>query len=445
MYSSNSFNFEAVIALPFLLVYWFIHLIKSCISPIAYDNFNTARLEGKIAIITGSNTGVGRETAAQLFDMGATVILACRDVEKGKQAREYILRQREIVGDKDVMIMCLDLGSFRSILSFVIEYKKKFNSLDILVNNAGLNIEGTTEDGLQQLFQVNYLGHYLLVRLLFGLYSYDKLISADSKVLIDKKSSHLFTSDDIRILQSKLLVSNARIVNLSSVMHHAGACDFEASSLPRNIALSTMKGKSYYNDSKLYMNLLTYEINKRFSVLGSLIYNNDNNSEQLFNISRGSLLAISANPGAVRSDIWRHVPRFVMPIFDFVMKSLFLTVEQGASTSVYGVVIPTDDVDTRCHHASEVFTRQHHDSPHSHTAMNPLIPYVAPYSQPISRIGIGMEMLGPYTGPSFVPCTSPGNIRKQSNTLWNMSAALCSKALRKHGVTAEYIKLDETL
>ena len=126
-------------------------------------------LNGKIAIVTGSNTGIGKEVAAKLYRNGCRVIMACRSEERAKEAMLDI-EQRSFQSSSspytfgDIKYMHLDLSDLKSVITFVNEFFQAYDHVDILVNNAGLNTKGASKQGLQQLFQVNYLGHYLLTR-----------------------------------------------------------------------------------------------------------------------------------------------------------------------------------------------------------------------------------------------------------------------------------------
>ena len=119
-------------------------------------------LKGKVCIVTGANTGIGKETARGLADRGATVILACRSVERGQDAA------REIGGF--VRVKKCDLASFASVRKFCEEINKEERKVDILINNAGMVTMSRqlTEDGQEMTFQSNHLGHFLLTNLLLG-------------------------------------------------------------------------------------------------------------------------------------------------------------------------------------------------------------------------------------------------------------------------------------
>jgi NAD(P)-dependent dehydrogenase (short-subunit alcohol dehydrogenase family) len=152
----------------------------------------------QIVIITGANCGIGYETACDLANRGATIVLACRDVEKAHLAAQSI---RAKSNNQNVVVEYLDLASLDSVKKFAVNFLKKYERLDVLINNAG-NLIGIgnsyikfinifqligvmccpfqkTVDGLEYQFQVNYLSHYLLTRLLL-----DRIIqSAPSRII----------------------------------------------------------------------------------------------------------------------------------------------------------------------------------------------------------------------------------------------------------------------
>ncbi|MGB3614406.1 MAG: SDR family NAD(P)-dependent oxidoreductase, partial [Elainellaceae cyanobacterium] len=123
---------------------------------------------GKIAIVTGANTGIGYETALALAKTGMTVSLACRNQAKAIQARDSILAQ---VPEGDVVVMPLDLSELSSVRAFAQAYRERFSHLDLLINNAGVMCPpySKTEDGFERQMGVNYLGHFLLTELLLDL------------------------------------------------------------------------------------------------------------------------------------------------------------------------------------------------------------------------------------------------------------------------------------
>jgi len=122
-------------------------------------------MKDRICIVTGANSGIGKETARELARKGATVILACRNSEKGAQALQEI---EEDTGTKDAHLVLLDLGSMKSIRQFASTIKDSFPRVDVLVNNAGAYIPRRyeTEDGFEMTMGVNHFGTFLLTDLL---------------------------------------------------------------------------------------------------------------------------------------------------------------------------------------------------------------------------------------------------------------------------------------
>lgn len=120
---------------------------------------------GKVAIVTGSNTGIGKETAIGLAEREVEVILACRNMESANKARDDIIR---LTGNQKVHCMQLDLASFASIRKFAKEFLATGKPLHILINNAGImaHDKSFTEDGLEMHIGVNHFGHFLLTMLL---------------------------------------------------------------------------------------------------------------------------------------------------------------------------------------------------------------------------------------------------------------------------------------
>ncbi len=138
-------------------------------------------LTGKTIIVTGANSGIGKEAAIQLAGCGASVIMACRSVERGARALEEVKRTAQ---SDQVELMQVDLASQVSIRRFAEEFKSKHNRLDVLINNAA-NFDHTlkratlTEDGVETIFATNHVGVFLLTHLLLDLLK----ASAPSRIL----------------------------------------------------------------------------------------------------------------------------------------------------------------------------------------------------------------------------------------------------------------------
>jgi retinol dehydrogenase-12 len=149
-------------------------------------------LDGQVAVVTGGNSGIGKETAVELAAMGAHVIVAARNPAKATSAVEEI---RTRVPDATVEHLPLDLASFASVRAFADAFSSRFGQLDVLVNNAGGSLakRTVTEDGHETQFQVNHLSHYLLTRLL-----HDQLAAAPAARVINVSSTgHTFARDGL--------------------------------------------------------------------------------------------------------------------------------------------------------------------------------------------------------------------------------------------------------
>ena len=182
------------------------------------------RLDGKMVIITGANTGIGKETAIDLARRGARVILACRSVERGEKAAVEV---RERSGNENVVFRQLDLSSLASVRQFSAKILEEEPRIDILINNAGRGPApySTTVEGYEAIFVTNYLGHFLLTCLLL-----ERLKQAPS----------------------------ARIVNVSADAYKFTEIDFNNVNLERGYS-----GLKAYARSKLAQVMFTRELARR--------------------------------------------------------------------------------------------------------------------------------------------------------------------------------------
>lgn len=143
------------------------------------------RLDGKTVVITGGNTGIGKEVAMDLASRGGRVIIACRDTVKGAAAQKEIV---EISGNQNVFLKKLDLASMKSIRNFADEVLSEEPKIDILICNAGVMFTPyqKTEDGFEMQFGVNHLGHFFLTHLLL-----DRIKeSAPSRIVVVASLAH---------------------------------------------------------------------------------------------------------------------------------------------------------------------------------------------------------------------------------------------------------------
>jgi NAD(P)-dependent dehydrogenase (short-subunit alcohol dehydrogenase family) len=142
-------------------------------------------MAGKVVVITGGNTGIGKEAAVGLAGLGARVVISSRNEERGRSAQKEVTDRS---GNNSVEVMSLDLASFRSIRSFAADVLERFDHVDVLVNNAGLILRrrAETEDGFEETFGVNHLGHFLLTDLLL-----ERLrASAPARVVVVSSDAH---------------------------------------------------------------------------------------------------------------------------------------------------------------------------------------------------------------------------------------------------------------
>ena len=152
-----------------------------------WDSSRIQDLSGKVAIVTGSSSGIGFETARVLAEKNAEVVIAVRNPEKGKAALQRI--KEDNPGAK-VQMLLLDLADLSSVRSFVAEFKSQYLRLDLLINNAGVMVPpyGKTVDGFEIQMGTNHLGHFALTGLLM-----DMLFKTDnSRLIIVSSTAHNF-------------------------------------------------------------------------------------------------------------------------------------------------------------------------------------------------------------------------------------------------------------
>lgn len=149
---------------------------------------NIPSLKGKVAIVTGANSGLGLETSAELAIAGATVVMACRDPKRAEGALADVQGRAP---KSKVIAMALDLADLASIRAFATAFKRKYKKLDILCNNAGvmhLPFQKTA-DGFEMQIGTNHFGHFALTGLLF-----DRLdATPGSRIVTVASVAHLFT------------------------------------------------------------------------------------------------------------------------------------------------------------------------------------------------------------------------------------------------------------
>jgi NAD(P)-dependent dehydrogenase (short-subunit alcohol dehydrogenase family) len=125
-------------------------------------------MQGKICMVTGANSGIGKATALALAQMGATVVMVCRDGARGEEAQNEITTKSR---NNAVDLLQADLSSQQSIRQLVENVQHHYTQLHVLINNAGASFPGRREtvDGLEMTFAVNYLAPFLLTNLLLDM------------------------------------------------------------------------------------------------------------------------------------------------------------------------------------------------------------------------------------------------------------------------------------
>ena len=230
-------------------------------------------VQGRIALITGANTGIGLITARELCRVGARVFIACRSSASGEAAVSAI---KAAVPNAQVELLSLDLGDLESVRRCASNFLAKGLPLHLLINNAGLaGGKGMTNSGFELAFGTNHIGHFLLVQLL---------------------------------LERLKASAPARVVTVASRAHYrAPAWDWTVLEKPTQ----SLTGLAEYSVSKLANVLFSAELAKRLQGTGVTTY--------------------SVHPGVVASDVWRAVPWPIRPL----IKRWMITVEEGALTTLH--------------------------------------------------------------------------------------------------------------
>jgi NAD(P)-dependent dehydrogenase (short-subunit alcohol dehydrogenase family) len=238
-------------------------------------------MNGKVCLVTGATSGIGAETAKQLAQCGATVVVVGRNAEKSAATVERIRQQTSSAG-ADYLLA--DLSSQKDIRALAQQFKNKYGRLDVLVNNAGgiWITRHETADGIEMTFAVNHLAYFLVTHLL---------------------------------LNTLIASAPARIVNVSSALHWQAQLNFDDLQSRHGIYNPLFA----YNNSKLANILFTYELARRLDGAG--------------------VTANCLHPGGVRTNLLAHNPFVkwvVRPLFNLTA----ISVEQGAQTSVYLATSP---------------------------------------------------------------------------------------------------------
>lgn len=242
-------------------------------------------MTGKVCIVTGSNSGIGKETALGLAQMGAYVVMVVRNMERGGKARAEIINKS---GNSSIDLMNCDLSLMNSIRKFAEEFRGKYNRLDVLINNAGttFNSQEVTIEGLERTLAVDYFGPFLL------------------------------THELLPLLKSS---APSRIINLSSGLQKSGQVDLDGLKGEKEFNHS---GPSVYANAKLMVTMFTYELARRLEGTG-----------------------VTANvvlPGFVATNLGRNSGSLVSSIMFKLVRPMQVSAKKGAETSLY--VASSEDV-----------------------------------------------------------------------------------------------------
>lgn len=240
-------------------------------------------MEGKICLVTGTSSGIGKATAIGLARMNAIVVAAMRDSAKSRAALNEI-KSKSGKGDSSVIFLPVDLSSQASIRKMAADFSNQFDRFDVLLNNAGVSQtkKSMTVDGIESTFAVNVLAPFLLTGLLLP-----KLESS----------------------------SPSRIVNVSSAASDGARIDFDNLQAEKKFSMFGI-----YGQSKLALNLITVEYSRRLTGTG--------------------VTANFLHPGVIRTELGT---RDINPVFEALAKffKLFMgSPDRGARSSIYLATSP---------------------------------------------------------------------------------------------------------
>ncbi len=242
---------------------------------LAHMTTEVPSITGKTCVVTGANSGIGKEIACGLAERGARVVMVVRDADRGEAARAELVDR---TGNDRVELLLCDLSSQQQIRGLASTLLERCETINVLVNNAGLTLGEyrLTEDGIEMTFAVNHLAPFLLTNLL------------------------------LERLQAS---TPARIVTVASDAHRGNSIDFEDVSATRGF--SSWRA---YGASKLANILFTTELAGRIEGTG--------------------VTATCLHPGVVRTGFGRQGPVFVRLWFG-LMGRFLLSPEQGADTAIW--------------------------------------------------------------------------------------------------------------
>lgn len=244
--------------------------------------------EGRVCVVTGPTSGIGRQAAMELAWRGAHVVLACRSRDRGEALARELRAAAQEAGQPEprLEVMLLDLASLRSVREFAAAWEARRLPLHVLLNNAGLfalaGAREETEDGFEAHLGTNYLAHFLLTLLL--------LPSLRRGAEQSGRPS--------------------RVVNVSSKLHYVGSIHKQ----DPHLGGGAYKPLAAYSQSKLAQVLFAWELQRR---------------------TGGAVASVALHPGEVLTDVVRSLPGFMQRAYKLLLQIILLTPEQGARCSVH--------------------------------------------------------------------------------------------------------------
>ncbi|KWX64508.1 SDR family NAD(P)-dependent oxidoreductase [Mycobacterium sp. NAZ190054] len=239
---------------------------------------------GRVAVVTGANTGIGFETAAALAGKGARVVIAVRNPDKGRKAADDIARRHP---GADVRLQELDLSSLASVRAAADALRTAFPRIDLLINNAGVMYppKQITADGFELQFGTNHLGHFALTGLL---------------------------------LDTLLDVPGSRVVTVASIAHRNMA-DIHFDDLQWERGYNRVAA---YGQSKLANLMFSYELQRRLAARGA------------------PTISVAAHPGISNTELMRHIPGSRLPGFSRLAGFVTNSPAVGALATLRAAVDP---------------------------------------------------------------------------------------------------------
>ncbi len=237
--------------------------------------------QGRIAIVTGANNGIGFQTTKAMAAYGFKVVMACRNMAKAEKAKTEILTK---VATADLDILQLDLSNLESVRNFAKKFKERYTKLDVLVNNAGILVYSgkKNEVGVELQFATNHLGHFLLTNLLFEL-------------MPDNHAS--------------------RIVALSSLAHKGAKIHFDDLNCEK-----TDDSDAAYGQSKLANLMFADELDRRLKKSGKKI------------------IALAVHPGGSDSGLFDEMSRIKYYTFKILSPFILNSPANAAKPSLFAVL-----------------------------------------------------------------------------------------------------------